>query len=616
MSIRPFRDCTTGLGEDFTTEPAGDDDVSRDGPFRLVSAGPRPSAVRPRYQALREHGPFANFADFVDFTTRNEELTADLLEAPASPHSPDAPMAQYWLAQARRVASDSLADLGPLIWQSATLWRAIGRSLNLTETDRANLLAELYWTKGRDNEAFDEELVPLDAHLRKAGLFEDFYMQLAMLRDGQALPDTAPIEMATTKAAGYRDYRQAAAAATKFMEKRVSDLQTRLLREHRSHQEWLREMAGLPELDYDRSLDRLADVLTSLKGDRVCVAILTKAARSGITANRPDGLMAEDLEALLRASRAVGSAAEAQLAELTRLMTSRLSPEAQPTSRAKARFQARLRKTVAFLRTLEQSQGRIRVIGYNSALPVAGDQDHEQEMHAEMQALAISLNHPKGAKLGVAKLCRIKCWMVLQDVWPGVFDRMLATHMTTYPWPPPLFLAKKEPLTRLYGGSLTERPKEVEAALAHPVGLGPLMNAFAHVKGRKITDDTGYASSGDDAEPLPSSPVPPPAGPDQDFQDYLGTGVQLTSAEELAAQGPARPSPISGASARKVTESPLTKVKRSTSVISPVPVPTRPRSSTTTTTSTTTSTTPRVPDKPPTITTSRRSSSSQRKKSR
>ncbi|GAA0398308.1 hypothetical protein Acor_34470 [Acrocarpospora corrugata] len=506
----------------------------------LLSPGVRPSPILPvGYQKLRDLEPFRDLADLIGFVNDNEDLTAHLLS------NPDDPLAQYWLAQARRVVPGDVAVLANQVENSPLVWRVIGTALNVSARDPDGVLAELCWLGAR-NPAVSRQVDKLATHLKRWNLDATFRQKLATLRRGQRIPDGVAVELASMK---YGKWSTTRDSAQGWLQKSLTTRQEELLAKHKSHAAWLKELGEDPDLAYDRSLDRLADVITSFNGNRVCVAVIHNGREIGITANRPDDLMGADLESLLHASRAVGAEGERRIKAVLADLSSGRGGRQRLTKRSVARLEVRMRKAIAFLRTLEAEHGRIRVVPYNGPLPLAGN-GKEQEVHAEMVALIIGLQNP-GAKLGVGKLCCLKCWVMLQDVHPGVFNRLLATHMNTYPWPPSKLLEDGPTLERLYGSGAA--PSTVREALSDRSRWPALASAFFGAQGLKGSDDTGYASSQEPSTPVPSSPVFPvleldrePDLDDENYQNYLDEGVALTEQEQRASQDPTpnrRPDP-------------------------------------------------------------------------
>ncbi|GAA0991916.1 hypothetical protein GCM10009555_080090 [Acrocarpospora macrocephala] len=206
--------------------------------------------------------------------------------------------------------------------------------------------------------------------------------------------------------------------------------------------------------------------------------------------------MGRDLEALLHASRAVGAEARRRIAKLAGQMGGR-GGKGKLGKRSIERDRQRLVKTVAFLRILEQRFGRIRVVPYVYDVPEAGS-GNDMEVHAEMVALAIGRRHP-GAGLGVGKLCCFKCWLALQ-AWPNAFRRnRFATHMKTYPWPPPQFLTEPGELLKLFSSTDESLPEWLQEALADRQVWPALCHAIYLALGDPGAHDTGYPSSEDES---------------------------------------------------------------------------------------------------------------------
>ncbi|WP_204042503.1 hypothetical protein [Acrocarpospora phusangensis] len=550
-----------------------------------------PPVITREFGTLRQRMPFRDFKDLLAFTRDNEELTARLLRALSPPASADEPVARFWLAEVRKVVPGEPTALAAHLNQPATAWRVISKALNLKDADAIGVLAELHWTRNRDGRVLDVEYNKLRAMLQLAKVRDAFDERFDLLRALEWLPapDQVSTQLAPMTKDGYPRYMQARKAAVTRLESRMKSRREQLLADQ-TREEWLKSLATAPGLKEERALDRVADVITSFNGSRVCVALMHSDREIGVFANHPDGDMGKDLEALLRASRAVGQDAENQVRALVariqaRDRTSKQKKQKQQLARSVQRADIRVRKAIAHLRTLEERHGRIRVVAYNSPLPTSAS-GRPMEVHAEMQALAVALAHPTGAKLGVGRLCCFKCWLVLTDVYPGVFRRTLATHMNAYPWPTPSFLRDRGALRRLFG---EDPPPDVRDALdSDRIGWGALASAFFGATAVNDADGTGYASSQESPSPLPVAPTwvdtddeeaeppveeaPPPAETLDAFDAYLDAD-DADDADE-------RPAPEEDRGEPRPTDAPtltpFTKVKR----------PSSPHPPTTTTTTT------------------------------
>ncbi|MEO3859355.1 hypothetical protein [Acrocarpospora sp. B8E8] len=493
----------------------------------------------------------------MEFTEENSALTERLLNGLNNPYSDDGKVASYWLAQARRVVPSAPLSVAQHLEKSETLWKALGKTLNVAATSRAEILAELYWTTSREPGGTDLMLSRLRSWTGRIGVQEAFDAKLAELHDAQWLPNnTGSVEMASMEGLGYSEYGKAQSAAKDTMTARLDALKRQLLRQHGSHAAWMAQLGSDPTLKDERALDRVADVLTTLRGDRVCVSLLHRGREIGVFANRPDQDLGRDLEALLRASRAVGQKAEDEVRALLDTIAAREPTTSKPQLlESRTRAEIRIRKAIAYLRTLEQTEGRIRVVAYNGSLPKAKN-GTEQEVHAEMQALAVAREAPGSYKLGVGRACCLKCFLVLNDVYPNVFQRTLATHMKIYPWPPPAVLRDEDVLQRMMGDDL---PLAGRKALKSMGGRGALAGGIAfsglEPQGKtRSADPTGYASSQEEPSDLPLSPVWQDVDEDdgeliqaldeyESYQAYLDSDVALTEAEarlERGEQGPPR----------------------------------------------------------------------------
>ncbi|WP_170322009.1 hypothetical protein [Acrocarpospora pleiomorpha] len=536
-------------------------------------AAVRPSAgpvlLPPGYEDFRRRTPFADFKDLEGFTDGNRELTRFFVDHPRDP------LAVYWLAQARRVVSGSILDLREHLAKPALLWEVIGRALNVPSENPGEVLAELYWV-GKYDPNVNATSVLLEKH---RDVYAAFLEKLESLADKQSLPDRQPMEVAPIAFGRYRAEQE---EAQQWLETWIKGRQSTLVDEHGSTEEWLRRLGADPALGYHRALDRLADVITSFDGDRVCVAVLHRGREIGICANRPDYWMGDDLEALLRASRAVGDEARRRFAELLDQMGGR-GGEEQLGKRSRERAEVRLLKTIAFLRDLERTHGRIRVVPYTSEIPVAGN-GKEMEVHAEMVALTIGRKNP-GASLGVGKLCCFKCWLLL-NAFPGVFTRRdFATHMKTYPWPPPKFLTEPGALQELFSSTTEDSlPEAIQEAIEDRRTWPALCNALYIAQGDQGGFDTGYPSSEDELmaelaaevlftpnphqEKQGEATVDPEEKAENDalFSDHYIDRDPLTPEERLPALIDDIPPPIQR---DEPGNTPLTKTKRETAPTPP-----------------------------------------------
>jgi hypothetical protein len=489
--------------------------------------------------SLEQHLVFTGLEHFAAFTHGNPALATELLDALGDPRSADHELAQRWIARVRRVVPDTLPELVAHAPGSPALWRVIGKALRLTETDPAGILAEMYWTKSRNprwNRQFDGNAMA--GALRDKNLSQGFDDALAAYTARQKLPDSAPVQLASIRNdAHHRDWTNTRRAATGYLNGLAKRLRSGITEEHGTHEQWLAELARDPAQSGDRALDRLANAIAVLNGTRKCVAVLRNGREIGICANKADNSMAQDMEDLLAASRAVGSEAERRTQAVVDKMAKRhqvAGPNLTPVEFK--RGEIRLRKAIAFLRTLEEQHGRIRVVPYS-----AGVQD---EVHAEMHALTIAADHP-GAVLGVSRLCCLKCWQTLNEVKPDIFRRTVATHATAYPWPFPSLLADAPSLAALFridlhatyqNGSLEQR---MQQAINTPSLWSALINAYSYVTGAGSRTD--YASSQEEPEGPPPSPRPPDdeAEGEAEYDVYLGSDAVLTRAEQQAARGDA-----------------------------------------------------------------------------
>ncbi|WP_155335843.1 hypothetical protein [Acrocarpospora corrugata] len=545
-------------------------EVEADDAIPVIEPPPR---IPAKYKALQDRTPFGSFDDLAQFTADHAELTAGLLDALDHPFAADHQMARYWLAHVRKVTPDDLTKVSKIT--DETLLTVTGKALNLSETSRTGMLAELYWTKPRAVRTRD--LAEVQSDLRKAGLASDFDQRRAAFQARQRLPDPEPATIASMKYGRWGTLKDKAAA---WLKTAVPARQSELGTEHETTEKWLGDLRAKPELSDDRSLDRLADVMTLLNANRVCAAVLHNGREIGVFANKPDNQLAVDLAELLTASRATGKEAENLVWGILAKMTWRASRSSRSAPESsKRRDQVRILKAISYLRKLEQEHGRLRVVAYDDPLPTLAvtEKDsfghpqlvhREQQVHAEMQATSIALRYP-GAKLGIGRLCCFKCWLVLHDLWPEAFDnRPVASHLNTYPWPPPGFFADAQALAQLFAG-WEDPPEDLRAALQDPQGRAALVNAFFAVQGIKGALDTGFPSTQVPASQLPSTPAWPEQedGPtaeeaEREAELYDGllypdkdvTRTETSPTDQRSA--PRRPSEPT------ITKAPLTKVKR------------------------------------------------------
>ncbi|GAA0989437.1 hypothetical protein GCM10009555_073410 [Acrocarpospora macrocephala] len=224
-------------------------------------------------------GPFENFADLERFIDNNMELTQFFVAHPRDP------MTEDWLAQVRGVVPDSLPGIMEHRSKSAMLWQVIGRALNLSADNCGGVLAELYWVR-----KYDPEVIAQRNDLTRLLTGPDlkaYAEKLAFLTKRQRLPVSANGKIASIS---FGSHGTKQGAAKKWLEEWIKGRQKGLLTEHGSAEKWLRELGEDTTLGYDRALDRLADVITSFDGHRVCVAVLHNEREIGICANHPDNV--------------------------------------------------------------------------------------------------------------------------------------------------------------------------------------------------------------------------------------------------------------------------------------------------------------------------------------
>ncbi|MBO3745302.1 hypothetical protein J5X84_04415 [Streptosporangiaceae bacterium NEAU-GS5] len=192
-----------------------------------------------------------------------------------------------------------------------------------------------------------------------------------------------------------------------------------------------------------------------------------------------------------------------------------------------------------------------------------------------MLALTIGIQHP-GAKLGVAKLCCLKCWLMLQKIYRGVFNRTLATHSKTFPWPPLRLLASGDGLAKLFRGyGKNQLPKSVADALLDEEQWPALAAAIYAAESAYGTNQTGYASSQEAPTSPPSMPHLPEldqdvADADEAHEDYLDADVLLTPGEVRDGRGPDQAAQTSDRPPAK--DQPLHKTKRVTPTVTSAPL--------------------------------------------
>ncbi|GAA0999091.1 hypothetical protein GCM10009555_099620 [Acrocarpospora macrocephala] len=494
---------------DMPTEPNVEITIPPDAEFTFEPGDP----LADLDEALRQRMPFRNLFDLADFTAKEPEMTKRLLTALRPPIHGSPQLARDWLAAVREVVPDQPFALAPYANRQGELWRVIGIALNLKEPDAAGMLAELYWTK--------PPIPPVDsAPIRKALGTPDrraaFDTKLIALQNAALLPNETGMQRADMSGVGY-DQSVTRPAADEWLKTHMTNRQKDVQAAHPVHDVWLKEMGEDPNLRHTRALDRLSDVLQTLEGNRVCVALLHKDREIGVFANFPDGYMGQDLEMLLRASRALNDQdAEKQVQDILALMRKRRpGREELITTRAKQRFEVRLRKSIEFLRALEEQHGRIRAVPYAAK--------GKGEIHAEMRAVSVARARPGVYDLGVGKLCCLKCWLILTDVLPNVFKRKVPTHRVAYAWPPPDFLTEPDLLRLAYNEP--SAPLVVQKALRDSKATGVLVNVYSGAKSGPGEKTTEYASSEEDPG---NEPWPTTAENTEAFETYLDDEVLRT----------------------------------------------------------------------------------------
>src|SRR5262245_27558886 len=214
------------------------------------------------------------------------------------------------------------------------------------------------------------EAAAVQEKLKEIGKDADFQARLQSLKAAECLPDPQPVKLAVQgvapPATTLRD--DASGWLTKSLGAARQSVRTQ-------NETMLEAVAKDQALKDDRARDRLADALTRFAGARTCVAIVQYGREIGVFANKPDDLMRKDVEDLLGISRATGHEAEKRYKAFLAEMKRRRGRDFE------TRELKRIQKTIAFLRDLERQHQRLRVVGYNGALPVVGW--NEQEVHAE-----------------------------------------------------------------------------------------------------------------------------------------------------------------------------------------------------------------------------------------
>ncbi|GLX94807.1 hypothetical protein [Herbidospora sp. NBRC 101105] len=488
---------------DPTAQPPGEEESSIDGDAVTVeesideddSADDDPA---PTYEELDQSIPFFDVDHLWKFAGLHGDLVKRLLAGHDDPSSRDHQAALRLVAAARAVVPDPPLQPFRDGREGAEFWQLVGKALRVGGADPVGVLAELAaawaYVPETPKEPAPHAAISLAVRQVKGEEFraKQFVPMVQELVKKGPFFGRPHVKVARTKqSATETDWKKVRSIARGWV-RGVITARTNGLK---GYEETLSTMVKNQDLKEDRARDRLADMIYCLGRTRVCVAILHQGNEIALFANSGDKTMAVSLERLLKASRLTGPAQSAAVDDLLTFMY----PNKKAPQDEFAQTRRRLVKTLAYLAELESRHGRIRPV------PVPTE---VEGMHAEMQAATVARKKP-GGKLGISKLCCVKCWLALTAGLPGLFDRPLATHKNSYPWPPPQFLEEPEVLARLLdlhtdkpylGVEDTKRLREELEERSHSA----VVNAF-ELFSSVTNEDVGYLSSGDEGAGEPDA---------------------------------------------------------------------------------------------------------------
>ncbi|GAA2213811.1 hypothetical protein GCM10009850_092740 [Nonomuraea monospora] len=448
--------------------------------------------------AITLPGNVATFDDLINAVKQNPTVLKQALDDPLSPNRQHV---EQWVAQIAKVVPDlplTLRERIPLT--DEVMWRIAGKALHLMETHPAHILAELTATK--------EGTIPgVAAQIEKSltpAEGPEFTARLAFYRVS-GLPLQAPPQLSKLPPPSAAPAKEAA------QRKDGSQRATALLAELRQH--WLTTIRNSkqakaqrtdPGYAEQRAHDRLGWVLSMIGKDRKCVSVLRRGRSIGVFANKPDAQMAQDLEMLLSAARAEGQEArQRRTLILAKWVQAQQTMTYPPSKVALERFDARLRKAIAYLRDLERTEGRMGAVAY--AEPIRNNQGQPVEVHAEMQAFLLSKTH-SGGKLGISKQCCFKCWLVLTSCAAGIIDRKdYVSHGKVLYWPMLEALTTDDILTKVF-----------TTLASNPLGSPAAKQAFIQTLTQQKGDAQKYQTT-EYLTPLSQAPATPADEPQADI---------------------------------------------------------------------------------------------------
>jgi hypothetical protein len=264
-----------------------------------------------------------------------------------------------------------------------------------------------------------------------------------------------------------------------------------------------------------RSMDRLAWVLSHLNDARECVAVavlhLDDEPRLLAWANKWDEDLVDDLDRLIKAAAKSGKESKSALAELQeRLEKSKLDQRQDPSGEKLGalyeKAQRRLEKTLTFLAKLLEEHEELTLDApqdiYASGVP-----------HAEQQGADFLVKAGKkklDSPVGISKLCCYLCNRALTALAEAreVVMRTAGSHFKTYAnWPIPEHLRDKDEIRRFLGLPADESHwTDEDRLLNRAIGESDervlaAIRSFDGSQGHGTTDFVSSGSEGEEEEP-------------------------------------------------------------------------------------------------------------------
>ncbi|MGJ6966648.1 hypothetical protein ACSDR0_32525 [Streptosporangium sp. G11] len=426
------------------------------------------------------------------------------------------------------------------------LWQAVGLAVGLPGAGPGEILAQLAaQNEWLGNAALREEIGDLTQDQeRRAALLRDFDLAAIEVNpllhlDSSALsfdrPDESMRGLLAAEAQKIRD------AVHERLRAKMSTIKDEIIHAGGGKgwsAKYRRRIATNKNLATQRALDRLAWVLAHLNDARECVAVAHTEGELHLWANKPDGLMGQDLKRLVEAGRSEDEAELEDLAATFDELWSLLSGSSLDDRSGRGGdlhvAERRLLKAINFLADLQEKWTELKVSAHEETYDLGGA-DHR--MHTEMQAATQLLQNRDRARteasrktlhlldtiviaIGISKLCCLKCYLgILAMRGEGIRFDVTGTHLTTYAWPVSPALVTPALLKAILGVPADSTDAE-DIALAAAIddelqrkAVIKAIESFVHVGGM---GETGYVSS-EDEEGLEFVYAPRPE-PDSDSE--------------------------------------------------------------------------------------------------